>query len=563
MNDLLTKLFVHVPKGKLDSLDSIIAKSKEENNNKIYFVEGFQQIVLKGTSYGVDKKTSKKIESLITAIGGSADDKGIVTVDFSSTNYAKGSNIVDAIGALDAKLNEELIKLANSKTLGENYEFTGKLQYVPATGGEAAYIVMTNEDNNELPNTKINISEIIGNGVLDHSEYVKETGILHLWFKQADGSTRDEQINLAEMLDIDDVLVKSGSENYLEVANTTKISGYRLKAEPHTEITEEAYNALPEEEKAKYEAINEHGFEIGAKVKKIVGAGESADLTGLANAADVKAYVDSKATDLAVTAKGDDYVSAYVNAAVDKKHVIVDANVQDVTYTGGTHATYNNEGAKLTDPVAANILGVANSLVDGAQATAAIKSYIDFVVAEEALRADANVLAKVKALDKASATVDGSNVHITYKEEDGIVTIESVAEDYATVTRGATTSTSVAPVADASLTVKEGDEAKLVKAADIKAVADYAADKVTEEAHRVDKKIADTIDGLDVPETEVSESGEGAVKFKYSETDGKVAINQLSVTYAEHSDNTLTTGVVTGTVLNDVLGDMWETYVDA
>ena len=108
-----------------------------------------------------------------------------------------------------------------------------------------------------------------------------------------------------------------------------------------------------------------------------------------------------------------------------------------------------------------------------------------------------------------------------------------------------------------------GDEAKLVKASDLKAVADYAADKVTEEAHRVDKKIADTIDGLDVPETEVSESGEGAVKFKYSETDGKVAINQLSVTYAEHSANTVTTGLVTGTVLNDVLGDMWETYVDA
>ena len=103
----------------------------------------------------------------------------------------------------------------------------------------------------------------------------------------------------------------------------------------------------------------------------------------------------------------------------------------------------------------------------------------------------------------------------------------------------------------------------MVKAKDLKAVADYAADKVTEEAHRVDKKIADTINGLDVPETEVSEAGEGAIKFKYSETDGKVAINNLSVTYAAHSANTLSTGIVNGTTLNAVLADMWETYVDA
>ena len=33
--------------------------------------------------------------------------------------------------------------------------------------------------------------------------------------------------------------------------------------------------------------------------------------------------------------------------------------------------------------------------------------------------------------------------------------------------------------------------------------------------------------------------------------------------YSTDSANTVTTGIVTGTVLNDVLADMWETYVDA
>ena len=489
MNELLTKLFVHVPKELHETLDNVIAKSKT-NNKKIYFVEEFNQIVLNGTTYGIDPKTSKEIVSLINVIGGKAGPDGTVTVDFSNLNYytSEGTKtIIGAIEAIYAKVNTEMAKLAASNTINESYEFIGKIKYVAAKDGVAAHIALVGEDETRELST-INVSDIIGNGVLDHSEYVKETGILHLYFKQADGSTKDAEINLAEMLDIDDVLVKSGSENYLEVVNTTKISRYRLIAEPHTEITVEEYNALPEGEKANYEAINEQGFEIGTKVKKIVGAGKSADLTGLADAADVKAYVDSMATDLAITAEGDDYVGASVNADVDKKHVIVAANVNPVTYTPGTHATYNGEGAVDTQATPANITGIAKSLVDGAQAITAIKSYIDFVAEEESRRADAKVLASIKGLD-VTAQTKGTNVHVTVSETDGKVALDSVVEDYATVTRVASTSTSAAHATNASLTVTEGDEAKLVKASDIKAVADYAADKVKEEEHRVDNLV--------------------------------------------------------------------------
>ena len=499
MNDLLTKLFVYVPAGTSVTLDDIINKSKEENNNnKIYFVEGFQQIVLKGETYGVDKKTSKKIESLISAIGGTTNEKGEVTVDFSNLNYYKPEGtktIIGAIKAIDAQLKTELdnlaAKIAASKTLDENYEFTGSIKYVAAKDGVAAHIALCDETGAKL--STVNVSDIIGNGVLDHSEYVKETGILHLWFKQADGSTRDEQINLAEMLDIDDVLVKSGSENYLEIVDTTKILGYRLISEPHTEITVEAYNVLSEGEKAKYEAINEHGFEIGAKVKKIVGADKDADLTGLADAADVKAYVDSKATDLAITADGDEYVNASVNADVDKKHVIVDANVRDVTASAGTRGTWSISDAgvaNLSGETNPSISGVANSLMDGKQAIDAVKTYVDAAIAAEAAERDAKISAAVKALD-VTAQTKGTNVHVTVSETDGKVSLDSVVEDYATVTPVRTSSRADAPTTDASLTVTVGDENKLVKASDIKAVADYAADKVKEEEHRVDKKIKD------------------------------------------------------------------------
>ena len=526
----LTKMFVLVPSTSTATVDSI--KTASLSSHKVYFMAKYNQIVAKGTVYGVDPSTGKELETLVSVLGGTKGADGSVTVDFSNLNYytSEGTKtIIGAIEAIDAKVKAEMDKLAASKTLGENYEFSGQIKYVAASGGVAAHIALVDEAGTEL--STINVSDIVGNGVLKTSAYDAATGILTLTFAQADGTEKAIEVDLKAMLDINDISIADGSKNYLEVT----------LGEASTEGETQAV--------------------FGAKIVKVAEATDAK--TGLVDAKDVKDYVDGKTTDLAVTAEGDAYVGASVKADVDNKHVIVAANVKDVTYTAGTHATYNTEGGVATSAVAANVSGVANALVDGAQAVTAVKSYVDFVVAEEALRADAKVLAAVKALDKTSATVDGSNVHVTYKEEDGIVTIESVTEDYATVTPVRTTSSAGAPKTDASLTVTAGDEAKLVKASDLKAVADYAADKVTEEAHRVDKKIADTIDGLDVAETPVSETGEGAINFKYSETDGKVAIKDLSVTYAEHSANTVTTGIVTGTVLNDVLADMWETYVDA
>ena len=461
MNDLLTKLFVHVPKELHETLDNVIAKSKT-NNKKIYFVEEFNQIVLNGITYGIDPKTSKEITSLISAIGGSVAADGTITVDFSSTNYAsEASNIVAAICALDTKLKSELDKLAASKTLGENYEFTGSIKYVAAVpaaegkGAVPAHIALVDEDNKEL--STVNVSDIIGNGVLQTSAYNAVTGILTLTFAQADGTTNAVEVDLKAMLDINDISIAEASKNYLEVTLG------EASAEGETQAV------------------------FGAKVKKIVGADESANLTGLADAADVKAYVDSKATDLAVTAEGDDYITAAVDGSNNKK-INVTADVQDVTYTVGTHATYNDEGAVDTQATPANITGVANSLVDGAQAIAAIKSYIDFVVAEESLSVDNKVLAAIKALD-VTAQTKGTNVHITVSETDGKVALDSVVEDYATVTRTESTSKAETPASNAAISVV--DPSKLVIGSDLEKVAAYAADKVAEETHRVDKKIKD------------------------------------------------------------------------
>ena len=531
----LTKLFVLVPSTSTATVDSIKAASL--TTNKIYFMAKYNQIVAKGTVYGVDPSTGKELESLVTVLGGTKGDDGTVTVNFSGLNYytSEGTKtIIGAIKALDAKVKAEMDKFVASKTLNENYEFTGQITYVAANGGVPAHIALVKEDGTEL--STIPVSDIIGNGILDSSAYDAATGILTLTFKQADGTKRNVEVDLKAMLDINDMSIAADSTNYLKVDLGT------ASAEGNTQAV------------------------FGAKIVKVAEATDAK--TGLVDAKDVKDYINSQTSDLAVTAEGDAHVSATVNADIDKRHVIVHTNVQNVAADAGTRGKWSvsDKGvATLSGETAPSISGVANSLIDGAQGVAAIQTYVDAKVAAEAAERGAKISAAIKALDKASATVDGSNVHVRYKEDDGIVTIESVTEDYATVTRKPTTSTSASPKTDASLTVTEGDEAKLVKAKNLQDVAAYAADKVTEEAHRVDKKIADTINGLDVTRTEIREfgDGEGKIKFIYSETNGLVDINNLSVIYAAHSPNTLSKGIVDGTTLNAVLGDLWETYVDA
>lgn len=528
----LKKLFVLVPSTLTTvTLEAVKAKSSTSGNeDKLYFVEKYNQIVKNGVTYGVDPKTFKEIETLLPALGATTAEDGTVSFNVANLNYkGDAKTILGVITNLDAKIKSELDKLAASKTLDADYEFKGQFKYVASVpGGAAAHLALVDKGGKEL--SSVPVSEIIGNGVLESSAYDKETGKLTLNFKKADGGTNPVEVNLAAMLDINDVMVAESSKKYLDVDLTGSENSQAV-------------------------------FSV-----KTVKVAEATDVsTGLADAKDVKDYVKSQTTELAVTAAGDAYVSATVNADTDKKHVIVSTNVKDITATAGTTGTWSvNEAgvASLAGEVAPEISGVASSLVDGAQAAGAVKTYVDAKVAAEAAERAARIEAAVKALDKASATVTGTNVHVAYKEENGIVTIESVTEDYATVTRTETTSTTDTPATNAAIAVTDGT--KLVKGADLEKVASYVADKVAEEQHRVDKKITETTTGLNVPKATVSETGEGAVSFKYSEKNGLVSISDLSVTYATKTgtgnDAKLTSGIVDTSTLNAALSDLWETY---
>lgn len=444
----LNKMFVLVPKGLGTTVASI--KEASKTSNKIYFLEEYNQIVAKGTVYGVDPVSSTKLTSTINALGATVAGDGTVTFDWTDFNYGANDpkdTLLQVLKKIDAALADIVARvtklengIADSKTLkwvNDNViEFSGSIKYVPAAEGVAAHIALVDEDNKEL--STVAVSDIVGNGVLKNTSYNANTGYLTLTFAQADGTDKTVDIDLRAMLDINDMSIGADSENYLKVTLAA------ADAEGNTQAV------------------------FDAKTVKVAEASDAK--TGLVDAKDVKDYVDKKATDLAVKAEGDDYITAAVDPA-DNKKIKVSADVQLLTATAGTVGAYNAEGAQTTAPVAGTLEGVDKSLVDGKDVAEKVKTYVDGAIAIEVARADAKVLAAVKALD--------------------------VAEDT------------------------------------------------------------------------VSESGEGAINFKYSETDGKVAIRDLSATYAAHTLETkenpiepskITTGIVSGTVLNSVLADMWETY---
>ena len=453
----------------------------------------------RGKAYGLSAADAQRITDLETA-------KAALEAHLKSQTVSAAANKgieVAVSGEADEFKTYTIGAIVDGKTVtvGESGIAAAKtLEYVAALGGVAAHIDLKNAAG-EVEST-IQVSDIIGNGVIDHTSYDKETNSLSLFFKQADGTLKEEKVDMKELIDIDDIFIGVDSQNYLKVTNDASTATFDVKIKKMAEASYAEGNIV----------------------------------TGLVDAADVKKYIDTQSSDLVVSAEGDDYIDASVDTSVDNKHVKVSADVQDIAVVAGTVGVYDPEGAQTTAPVHGTLTGTEKSLVDGAQAATAIKSYVDGEVAIEAARADAKIVAAVKALDKASSKVNGTNVHVDYKEEDGIVTIEGITEDYATVNRVKTSSTAETPAADASIAVASGDEGKLVKASDLAAVAGFAADKVTEEAHRVDKKIK---------ELSVEAAGDSYVKAEIDAANNKkvnvsAQVADLTLTSAAETDSTLT-----------------------
>lgn len=191
----LNKLFVRVTEAGLR--DAVIAKSKESNNNKIYFLTKSQEIVTQGVAYGLSTDVQAQIAN-IKSILKSFDNNGNGTED----------SVKAAIDAVQAALNAYK---------ADNDAKRALLVKTVAYNADTKTIDFTSENGTTVQS--ISASDIIGNHVVTSSSYDAATNTLKLTFGGAKAPVNVD-IDLGQMLDMNDVI--SGDAEHFAVSYAEK-----------------------------------------------------------------------------------------------------------------------------------------------------------------------------------------------------------------------------------------------------------------------------------------------------------------------------------------------------
>jgi len=231
----------------------------------------------------MDKAASAEAGKVVTTV---SEANGVVSEtkanvkDLQLGGYSKDASAALPLGANDT-INAALSKLENGiaeaaeaaavdgvtivKDATSNKLKTAvKVAYVPASGSTAASIQLQDKDGNML--SSVSVADIVGNSVLKSSSYDPTTGILTLTFASATGTDVTHQINLGELFDFEDIIIKSGSTNYLGFEKVTPAPG-----------------------------TDAGQAQLSAKIVNLEDA--TISNTGLTDAKDVKDYVDNIADD--------------------------------------------------------------------------------------------------------------------------------------------------------------------------------------------------------------------------------------------------------------------------
>lgn len=312
----------------------------------------------------------------------------------------------------------------------ENASFDGAplaVRYTTGTSVETLFVIFHNVDSK----TGYTIFDSATDGVLKETSYDKTTGILTLTFQLADGTTKDVQVDLKEMLDIDDVVIGSGSTNYLKVTlgasgetgenmvldtkigTVAKPAIYYADAEEynaaHPEadpITEEEFEELPDEEKIKTPAVPAE--------------------TGLADAEDVSEAIADEVARLeeeieelqanSLTGVSVNGLEAEYDKEGDTTHVAVVINGDDIevasAYTEVEYAEEFAEKEGVSAVTAEDKISEALAKVEGT-----VKVLVDEVLDNEEVSEKA-----IEALANAAGVLDADGVIVyTVHEDDSIL----------------------------------------------------------------------------------------------------------------------------------------------
>ena len=213
---------------------------------------------------------------------------------------------------------------------------------------------------------------------------------------------------VVEAVPVGNFLRESEFKNGLQVASNGEVS---VLVDPSSESVITSYGATTVEN-------------VTAPVLSVSSAGVKVSNIQAA----IDAAVAHASADLAVSAQGDNYITAAVDVN-DNKKINVQADVQNLTATAGTAGTYDANGTQTAAPTHGTLSGVADSLGDAADIATKVKTYVDGEIAIEAARSDAknkaDLKSAVEALDgSAIATAADGNVYTVLTgvtETDGII----------------------------------------------------------------------------------------------------------------------------------------------
>lgn len=254
--------------------------------------------------------------------------------------------------------------------------------------------------------SSVNIEDIVGGGLVSGAAYDPTTGKLTItWAGSGDGKTTE--IDLAALLDIQDIVIAEGSGDYLSFAAVSPAPGTDAgQAQIGVKLADVTYTSTSGPTPA--------NLTVNTKNGKMLAADDAIPA--------IKNYVDdvlaNTSTNLAVKAEGDDYVTARVDTA-DNKKVIVDSNVTELTATAGAPGVYAADGSQTIAPSAGTLSGTANSLGDAADIAKKVKTYVDGAIDIEAARSDAKNLEEIAKLNVAAVGGTDGDVLTQISETDG------------------------------------------------------------------------------------------------------------------------------------------------
>lgn len=189
----LNKLFVRVTEAGLR--DAVIAKSKETNNNKIYFLTKTQEIVTQGVAYGLSTDVQEQIAKI----------KSILKNFYNDGTEDAVKKAIDAVQTAldDYKADNDAKRALLVKTVAYN--------------AVTKAIDFTSENGTTVQSIKA--SDIIGNHVVKSSAYDADTNQLTLTFAGAEADV-PVTVDLGQMLDMNDVI--SGDAAHFAVSYAEK-----------------------------------------------------------------------------------------------------------------------------------------------------------------------------------------------------------------------------------------------------------------------------------------------------------------------------------------------------